>query len=75
MGRTQAMQGQINSVQQMESQAGTAAGLPVTGQPAYFLNTGGYFMNNRVGGGPAAPRPMARPLMTTPPAAPGVRTR
>lgn len=44
-----ALQQQINSTQQQLGTAGNGFDLPVTGQPAFFLNTGGYFMNNQVG--------------------------
>jgi hypothetical protein len=50
--------------------------LPVTGQPAYFLNTGGYFLNSRTGGAPpmTATR-TTRPTPFTPPAAPRPQVR
>jgi hypothetical protein len=47
------------------------AGLPVTGQPTYFLNTGGYFLNARTGSAPPLTGNMTRPAAPlTPPAAP-----
>ncbi len=85
MNALQMQQQQISTIARQETQnqgAGAAAAdLPVTGQPAYFLNTGGYFLNNRVSMGAVGPvnpsvttrRPAAPTMPGPPPRAPGVR--
>jgi hypothetical protein len=47
----QALQQQAaaSAMQAAEKQPAVDPGLPVTGQPTYFLNTGGYFLNSRSG--------------------------
>jgi len=54
----QSLQQQITAGQrQQQSMSDPLAntGIPVTGQQVVFLNTGGYFLNNRSGGVPANP--------------------
>src|SRR5262245_773864 len=63
----QSFQQQLSSVQQTEAQPAVGGGLPVTGQPAFFLNTGGYFLNNRAGVGPVNPSVTTRSAPFTPP--------
>jgi hypothetical protein len=41
-------------------------GLPITGQPTYFLNTGGYFLNSRTGAAPLTVTRTTRPAPFTP---------
>jgi len=45
-----ALQQQIAATQQQLGTSANGEELPTTGQPAYFLTTGGYFLNNQVGG-------------------------
>lgn len=42
-------------------------GLPITGQPTYFLNTGGYFLNSRAGAAPLMTTRTTRPAPFNPP--------
>jgi hypothetical protein len=67
------LQQQITSVQQREPAAGAGdSSLPITGQPAYFMNSGGYFLNQQVGpatairGGTLPTRTLAPVRPTTP---------
>jgi hypothetical protein len=69
-GALQSLQQQVNSVRQMEAAGAAATDLPVTGQPVTFLNTGGYFLNNRVGVGPVSQVATTRPRPVTPPRSP-----
>lgn len=73
-GAIQSLQQQVNSVGQMEAAGVVATDLPITGQPVTFLNTGGYFLNNRVGVRPGYAVPTTRALPTAP-ARPSGRTR
>jgi hypothetical protein len=73
-GALQSLQQQVNSVRQMEAAPTAEGDLPITGQPATFLNTGGYFLNNRVGAGPGSAVVTTRPRPVTP-ARPPARTR
>ncbi len=57
--------------QQMAGQGAIDSSLPITGQPSFFLNTGGYFLNSRTG---SAPLTNARPAPLLPPAAPATLT-
>jgi hypothetical protein len=67
----QSLQQQIGGIRQAEVQALGAVNpeLPLTGQPVYFLNTGGYFLNQRTG--PAQSyRNTTQSFRLAPPAAP-----
>jgi hypothetical protein len=70
-GAIQSLQQQVNSVRQMEAAGVVATDLPVTGQPVTFLNTGGYFLNNRAGVGPGVGVATTRALPTAPARPPG----
>jgi hypothetical protein len=61
----QSVQQQLGALQQA-AQPDIVMGLPVTGQPTYFLNNGGYFLNYRAGGGPINPSLTTRPAPFTP---------
>ncbi|MCI0700963.1 MAG: hypothetical protein L0241_07765 [Planctomycetia bacterium] len=59
----QSTQQQLSQLRQAEAQVDIVTGLPVTGQPSYFLNTGGYFLNHRAGGGPVNSSVTTRPTL------------
>jgi hypothetical protein len=72
-GAIRSLQQQVASSTQPMAGAQPAVdpGLPLTGQPTYFLNNGGYFLNSRTGGAPLVTTARTtRPLPLTPPAAP-----
>ncbi|HJZ53743.1 MAG TPA: hypothetical protein VKE74_02230 [Gemmataceae bacterium] len=65
----QSLQQQVTTIGQMEN-TGPGSDLPITGQPVYFLNTGGYFMNTRGGGPGSSPTLSNRPMTNAGPLRP-----
>lgn len=62
---------------QMMGQSAANPDLPVTGQQTFFLNTGGYFLNNRAGMGPVNQSFNTRSTRSNPvqPTTPAIRRR
>lgn len=60
--------------QEVEKQMTANTALPITGQPSFFLNTGGYFLNNRTGA-PLNPTQNAALKAPTTPARPPLRNQ
>lgn len=66
-GAIQSLQQQVNAATRLAaSQQAMTTELPVTGLPATFMNTGGYFLNNQFGAGPAAGLTTTRNRPTAP---------